>query len=69
MSEEIIKHLQLVAGAAEALILQATGIQEQFNPESYEVSAFHYLKLAKALQDLEDVESNEKQSKVTEVSL
>ena len=55
---KLTPHLNLVAGAAEALILQAFGLQEKFNPESYEISAFEYLKLSKAIQLQEQAESS-----------
>lgn len=50
------KALQLLAGAAERVILDATGLQEQFNPETYEISAYAYLKLCEAFKELEAIE-------------
>lgn len=53
---KLTPHLNLVAGAAEALILQADKLPTE--PVSYEVSEFFYLKLSNAFQALEEAESS-----------
>lgn len=55
----IVKLLYVLAGEAESLLLDATGLQEQFNPETYEISAYRYDRLRKALDALDAAEEAE----------
>ena len=47
--------LDAVANAADRLCGTATGLQEQFNPESYEVDGSAFVQLQMALIALEDL--------------
>lgn len=49
-----LDRLEYIADLAERLITEAHPLQEQFNPETYEVPADAIMKLSKALYDAEE---------------
>lgn len=57
ISTEQLRLLYLVAGAAESLVAQAEPLQEQFDPESFEVTAWCLFHLRDALANLDEEES------------
>lgn len=58
--QEIIRLLYIVAGEAEAVSIDAVAPQEQFNPETYEITAWRYNRLHKALAELDAAEEAER---------
>ena len=51
MSEKLLDELLLVV---ERIIYTATGLQEQFNPETYEVDAEYILELVRIYSEIEE---------------
>jgi hypothetical protein len=64
---EVIDALELIATKAERLVYNASALQDQFNPESYEVSADDLNALAESLVALDEIKEGDEGSKQRQV--